>query len=142
MKQVYGLLKHAFFSGIFYHYSVTIFCHFLPSIFYQFFTILNIDQFVLALVLRLFNFKVGLSTSKKVFICLNEGPLKTVESIFNWMLKTLSFLRFLSFCLCPDFWGHVGKELDKKAKDSFNIYDVADWITNIYKTHITQFLKK
>ena len=36
--------------------------------------------------------------------------------------KFFSFARYLSFC--PDFFGHVGKQLDKKAKVNFKIYDV------------------
>ena len=36
--------------------------------------------------------------------------------------KLFSFLRYLSFC--PNFCGHVGKWLAKKAKVNFKIYDV------------------
>ena len=41
------------------------------------------------------------------------------------MLNLFSFLRCLSFC--PDFFGHVGKQLNKKAKVSFKTCDVMNW---------------
>ena len=47
--------------------------------------------------------------------------------------KCFEFLRYLSFC--PDFCGHAGKRLDKKAKVDFKIYDIIDWIANNYNTH-------
>ena len=50
--------------------------------------------------------------------------------------KLFSLLRFLNFC--PDFFGHVGKRFDKKAKVNFKIYDVINWETNKYNTHIAQ----
>ena len=37
-------------------------------------------------------------------------------------------LRCLNFC--PDFYGHVGKQLDKKNKVNFRIYDIKNWETN------------
>ena len=50
-----------------------------------------------------------------------------------------------SFCsyliLCPDF-GDLGKQLDKKAKVEFKIYDVTEWETNNYNTHTAQYIKK
>ena len=42
-------------------------------------------------------------------------------------------LRYLNFC--PDFIDHVRKQLDKKAKVDFKIYDVTTWETNIYNKH-------
>ena len=49
-------------------------------------------------------------------------------------------------------FGHVGKQLDKKGKVNFQIYDVTDWKTNNYNTenearrvvldHFLFFLKK
>ena len=35
--------------------------------------------------------------------------------------KLFSFLKYLSFC--PDFFGHVEKQLDKKARVNFNDYN-------------------
>ena len=48
-------------------------------------------------------------------------------------------LRYLNFC--PDFFGHVGKRLDKKTKVNFKIY-VIYWEANNYNTNISQYLKK
>ena len=45
------------------------------------------------------------------------------------------FLRYLSFC--SDFFGHVEKLLDEKAKVNFKISDVIDWEKNDYNAHIT-----
>ena len=38
-------------------------------------------------------------------------------------------LRYLTFF--PEFFGHVGKPTDKKAKVNFKIYDIPDWETKI-----------
>ena len=56
------------------------------------------------------------------------------------MLKTLFVLKYLSYC--ADILGHVGKQLHKKAKVNFKIYDTRDWEANNYSTHIAQYLKK
>ena len=45
--------------------------------------------------------------------------------------------KFLSW-----LFGHVEKRLDKKAKISLKIYDVADWTANNYITYIAPYLKK
>ena len=37
---------------------------------------------------------------------------------------------------------HGGKGLGKTAKVNFKTYDVIDWETNNYKTHIAKYLKK
>ena len=47
-----------------------------------------------------------------------------------------SFFRYLNFC--PDFFGQVGKQLDKKAKVFFNIYLIGK---QIITTRIAQYLK-
>ena len=49
------------------------------------------------------------------------------------------FLRNLNFC--PDFFGYVGKRLDKRAKVNNKNYYVINWKTNNYNTHIAQYLK-
>ena len=36
----------------------------------------------------------------------------------------------------------LGKQFNKKAKVNFKIYDVTNWITNNYNTHIAQYLKR
>ena len=41
-----------------------------------------------------------------------------------------------------DFFGRVGKRLDKKVKVDFRICDVTKWEANNYNTHIVQYLKK
>ena len=43
-------------------------------------------------------------------------------------------LRYLHFC--PNFFGHVEKEHDVKAKHNFKIYDFINWET------ITQYFNK
>ena len=58
---------------------------------------------------------------------------------FYFILKALFFIRYFNFC--PDFADHVGKQLVKKAKINFKIYDVTDWTTNNYNKY-TQYLKK
>ena len=51
------------------------------------------------------------------------------------MMKNDYFLRCLIFC--SNF-----KLLYKKVMVNFKIYDIANWITNNYNTHIAQYLKK
>ena len=63
-----------------------------------------------------------------------------VKNTFILCQKLSSFLRYLSFC--PNFCGHVGKRLYKKAKVNLEIYDVRDWIINNNNTHTPQYLKK
>ena len=56
------------------------------------------------------------------------------------LFNLFSFLRYLN--ICPYFFDHVGKRLDKKAKVNSKIYDVTDWTTNNSNTHTAQYLKK
>ena len=49
-------------------------------------------------------------------------------------------LRFLNFC--SNFFGHVVKQLNKKPKVNFRIYDHKNWETNNYNMHIAQNLSK
>ena len=54
--------------------------------------------------------------------------------------KLFSFLRYLGFC--PNFYGHVGKWLDEKAKVNFKYYGATDWtIVNCY-TNTAQYFKE
>ena len=62
-----------------------------------------------------------------------------IKNAFYFILKSL-FL-FKMFRICPDFFGHVRKWLDKKAKVNFQIYDVATWEKSNYNTYIAQHLK-
>ena len=41
-----------------------------------------------------------------------------------------------------NFFGHMEKPLDKKAKVRFKIFDITAWETNNYSTNIFQHLKK
>ena len=50
------------------------------------------------------------------------------------------FLRYLSYY--PDVVVHVRKQLDKKVKVNFKIYDVTTRETNNCNTHIAQYLEK
>ena len=54
--------------------------------------------------------------------------------------KFFSFWRYSNFC--SDFFSDVGKQLDKKAKVNFKIYNFPNWETNNYNTHVAQYLKK
>ena len=49
-------------------------------------------------------------------------------------------LRYLHFC--HDFFVYVRKRFDKKVKFNFKSYDVINWETNNYDTHIAQYLRK
>ena len=72
---------------------------------------------------------------------MNKSPLKTIKNTFYLTLKALFIiLRYLKFS--PDFYGHVGKQLDKKNKTTFKIYDLGNWETSNYNIHFTQYLKK
>ena len=41
-----------------------------------------------------------------------------------------------------EFFGHVGKHLDNKAKVDYKIYNATNWERNYYNTHIAQHFKK
>ena len=61
---------------------------------------------------------------------------------FYFILKTLFALKIFEFLSCPEFFGHVGKRLDKKAKVIFKIHDVTIWEKNNCNTNIAQYLTK
>ena len=63
-----------------------------------------------------------------------------MNNAFYFILKALFLLKIFTFF--PDFFGSVGKWLDKKAKVNFKIYDATDWNINIYNKHIARYLKK
>ena len=76
-------------------------------------------------------FKVGLSASTKVvFVCFNESPLKMMKNAFDFLLKALFV--FEIFPVCPDFFRYVKKRLDKRAMVNFKSYDVTHWTGNLY----------
>ena len=66
--------------------------------------------------------------------------LKLMKNAFYFTQKALLDLEIFKFLLW-DF-GHTGKQLDKKAKKSFEIDDATNWIANNYNTHIARSLKK
>ena len=74
------------------------------------------------------------------FICFNEITLNMIKNAFFFVLKPRFVLRYLNFC--PNFFGHVGKSLDKKAEVNFKNYDVIYWETNSYNRYIAQHGKK
>ena len=46
-----------------------------------------------------------------------------------------SFCSYVIKIFWPDFYGYLGKRLDKTAKVNFKIYDVTNWNKNIYNKH-------
>ena len=58
-----------------------------------------------------------------------------LKNAFHFILKALVVLKIFKFFVI--LFGHLGKRLDKKSK----IYDVINWETNNYYTHIAQYLK-
>ena len=76
--------------------------------------------------------KTGLPLSKKLdFICLYESILQIMKNAFYIILKFFPFLGYLNFC--PDFFGYVRKQLDKKANADFKFYS---------NTHLAQYSQK
>ena len=66
-----------------------------------------------------------------------------IKNIFYFTLKALFLLKIFKFLyFCIDFYGHLGKQLDKKTKVNFKIYDIKNWEINNYNVHFTQYLKK
>ena len=63
-----------------------------------------------------------------------------VKDAFHFMLKTLFVLEIFTFLSL--LFDYVEKWLDNKVKVNSKIYDVIDWTSNNYNTHITQYLKK
>ena len=70
-----------------------------------------------------------------------ESPLKMMKNAFYFMLKALFILKIFK-CSAWLFVHVEEKQLDKKGKVNFKIYDVTGWQINNYKTHIAQYLKK
>ena len=63
-----------------------------------------------------------------------------MKNAFHFNLKALFILKI--FKSCPEFFGHVGRRLDKRAKVNFKIYDITNLVTNNSNTHFTKYLKK
>ena len=64
---------------------------------------------------------------KKVgFIYLHESHFKKIKDVFCFILKALFVLKIFNF-LSLLFWaGHIGKQVDKKVKVNFKIFDVTN----------------
>ena len=50
----------------------------------------------------------------------------------------IAWFQYLNFC--PEFFGHLGNWLDKKAKADFKTCDAINWEANNSNTHIAQYL--
>ena len=72
---------------------------------------------------------------KNCVICFIESPLKIVKNVFYFILKLLSFSRYLSFC--HDFWSCRKNGLSRMMRLTTSF-----WLTNNYNTHIDQYLTK
>ena len=62
-----------------------------------------------------------------------------MKNAFYFMLIALFVLKVCKFL--SRLFGNVEKRFDKKAMVNFKIYDVTDWTTNNYNTHIIQYRK-
>ena len=62
-----------------------------------------------------------------------------MENTFYFTVKTRFVLKMYVFVLT---FCYVEKRLDEKLKVIFKNYDIINWETNNYNTHITQYLKK
>ena len=56
---------------------------------------------------------------------------------FYFTVKAL-FLRKKFSSFCTDIFGHVERRRDKKDKVSFKVYDIINWETIDYNTHVAQ----
>ena len=65
-----------------------------------------------------------------------------MENDFYFLLKLKALLVLEIFTFLSWLFAYVEKRFDKKAMVNFNIYDVTDWTSNKYNTHIAQYLKK
>ena len=83
-------------------------------------------------------FELPPSKSSWFYLLHNQNPLN--KMFFISSEKLFSFLRYLQFF--PDSFGHIGKQLDKKSKVNFKIYDVTNWNTKNYNKHIVRYFKK
>ena len=68
-----------------------------------------------------------------------------MKNVFYFMLKAafvLKIFTFLFYLIFFFFFVYTEKQLDKRVKVNFKIYDVKNWIRNNHNTHIAQYLKK
>ena len=62
-----------------------------------------------------------------------------MKNIFYFMLKDLFVLEIFTFLSW--LFSYEQKRFDKKVKVNSKIYDITDWTTNNYNTHIAQYHK-
>ena len=74
-----------------------------------------------------------------LFISFDESSLCMMKSAFYFMLKALFVLEIFTFFVLTFFYR---KWSLKKAMVIFKIYDITEWTTNNYNTHIVHYLKK
>ena len=77
-------------------------------------------------VLKIFNFLIWLVG--------HVEKTTWLEGNIWWIQNLCRDKRLSNFCF--DFFGHVGKWLDRKGKVNFKIYNVTNSETNICNTHI------
>ena len=77
---------------------------------------------------------------KNLYIYFNERRLKMIKNTFYFMLKAIFVLEIFTFLSL--LIGYVEKWLDRKAMVNFKSYDITDWTTWNYNTHIVQYLQK
>ena len=94
---------------------------------------------IIDLVIKFNTFKVGPSKIF-AFISFTESSLKVMKDAFYFMPKALFVLEIFTFLY--RIFSYVEKRLDEKAVVNFKIYHVTDWIKNLCKIHIVQYLKK
>ena len=103
----------------------------------------NNKKFIASLIVSIYIsiIKSDSHPPKKVaFVSFNESLSKMMKNAFCCMSKALFVLKVLAF-LSRLFW-FCRKKLDKKATVKFNFYNVTNWTTNNYDTHIAQYRKK
>ena len=67
------------------------------------------------------------------------SSLKKTKNGFYFMFNPLFVLEIFTFSSCV--FGYIKKLFGKKVKVKSKIYDVTERKTNIYSTHIAQYLK-
>ena len=71
---------------------------------------------------------------------INRSSLKIIKNAFYFTLKALFVLNIFQFL--SRLFDHVEKQLDKKNKVEFKIFDVTTWLASNCVVVIAQYLKK
>ena len=90
-------------------------------------------------LLRKFKKLKGALSGLRQFLA-TESALKMMENAFYFTSNALFALKIFTFLHW--LFSHVSKRLDYKDKVNFKFYDVTDWLTNYFDTHIAQYLEK